>query len=91
MKLYLGFYIQCNPDIRELLGPEKKYLISGFLLYPGLVYFIYINTGSNMGPEKTSLISELLLYPGYTVYNMKTRLSESLTSLSLQSFASRES
>ena len=55
--------IQCNPDIRELPEPGKSH-ISGFLLYQSLVYFIYINTGSNLGPDKISLISELLLYPG---------------------------
>ena len=55
--------LQCNPDIRELLGPENKYLISGFGL------FCLGNTGSNFGPEKISLISEFLLYPGYTVFN----------------------
>ena len=24
--------LQCNPDIRELSGPDKKYLISGFIV-----------------------------------------------------------
>ena len=47
--------LQCNPDIRELSGPENKYLISGF----GLFYLG--NTGCNLGPDKKSL-----LYPGYT-------------------------
>ena len=56
--------IQCNSDMRELSGPEKNYLISGFLLYPGLVYFIYINKGYNFGPEKITLIFGFLLYPG---------------------------
>ena len=42
-------------------------LISGFILYPGLVYFIYINTGSNLGPDKIYLIPGLLIYQGYTV------------------------
>ena len=51
--------LQCIPDIRELSGPEKKSLISGF------VYFIYINTGSNLGPEKF-LLYQGLLHPGYT-------------------------
>ena len=38
VKIYI--YIYSNPDIRELSGPDKKSLISVFLLYPGLVYFI---------------------------------------------------
>ena len=42
--------IQSNPDIRELLGPEKKSLISGFGL------FWLGNKGSNLGPEKISYI-----------------------------------
>ena len=33
-------------------GLEYKYLISGFLLYPSLVYFIYVNTGPNLRPDK---------------------------------------
>ena len=41
--------IQCNPDIRELSGPETKYLISGFGL------FCLRNTGSNLEPEKKIL------------------------------------
>ena len=47
--------IQCNPDIRELSGPENS-IISGFGL------FCLGNTGSNLGQIKKSL-----LYPGYTV------------------------
>ena len=31
------------------------------ILYPGLVYFIYIYTDSTLGPEKMSLISECLI------------------------------
>ena len=31
--IYIYIYIQCNPNIRELSGPEKKYLISGFRLF----------------------------------------------------------
>ena len=46
--------IQCNPDIRELSGPEK-YLISGFGL------FCLSNTGSNLGPKIISLISGSLI------------------------------
>ena len=42
--------LQCNPDIRQLPGPEKKSLISGFGL------FCLGNTGSNLGPEKISQI-----------------------------------
>ena len=42
----------CNPDIRELSGPEKKYLISGFGLF-------YIHT------EKIYLISGFILYLGF--------------------------
>ena len=33
--------LQCNPDIRELSGPENIYLISEFLLYPVLLYLGY--------------------------------------------------
>ena len=55
--------IQCNPNIRELSGPENKYLISGFGLF-GLG-----NTGSNLEPDKIALISGFLLYPGYTEYS----------------------
>ena len=31
-------FIQYNPNIREMLGPEKKYLIPEFVFYPGLIY-----------------------------------------------------
>ena len=34
------WYRHCNPDIRELSGPDTKSLISGFFLYPVLVYFV---------------------------------------------------
>ena len=47
------YVIQCNSDIRELSGPEKKSLISGFGL------FCLGNTGSNLGPHTISLISGL--------------------------------
>ena len=36
--MYIYIYIQCNPDISELLGPEKISLISEFILYQGLLY-----------------------------------------------------
>ena len=49
----ITYHVQCNPDIRELSGPENKPLISGFGL------FCLGNTGSNLGPEKISLISGL--------------------------------
>ena len=42
--------IQYNPNVRELS-----------ILYPGLVYFIYVNTGSNLGPDNISLISGPLI------------------------------
>ena len=48
-------FIQCNPNIRELSGPDIKSLISGFGL------FCLANTGSNLGPEKISLISGSLI------------------------------
>ena len=49
--IYIYIYIYCNPDIRELSGPDGTSLISGFGL------FCLGNTGSNLRPEKTSLIS----------------------------------
>ena len=48
--------IQCNTDIRELSGPEKKSLVSGFSL------FCLGNTGSNLGLERIALISGSLIY-----------------------------
>ena len=54
-------HVQSNPDIREVSGPENKYLISGFGL------FCLGNTGSNLGPYK-SLLYPGILYQGYTVY-----------------------
>ena len=42
--LQLWKQLQCNPDIRELSGPEKKYLISGFGLF---CYGKYGNTSYN--------------------------------------------
>ena len=58
--------VKCNTDIRDLSGPEKKYLISGFGL------FFLGNTGSKLRPDKIYLIHGFLLYqgilyPGYTV------------------------
>ena len=50
-----AFLPQCNPDIRELSGPETKSLISGFGI------FCLGNTGSNLGPEKTPLVSGSLI------------------------------
>ena len=47
---------QCNPDIRELPGPETTSLISRF------GPFCLGNAGSNVGPDK-----KYLLYPGYTI------------------------
>ena len=46
--------------MRELSGPEKRSLLSGFGL------FCLGNTGSNLGPEKYILYPGLL-YPGYTI------------------------
>ena len=63
-----NFY-DCNHSvimIRELSGPNRKFLIPEFLLYPGLVYFIYINIGSNLGPEKISFISGSFIF-GYLI------------------------
>ena len=57
---HLVSLLQCNPDIRELSGPENTSLISRFGL------FCLGNTGSNLGPEKISLISGFLLYPGFS-------------------------
>ena len=38
--IYINIYIQCNSDIRELSGLEKKSLISGLqYIY---IYIIYI-------------------------------------------------
>ena len=48
-------HIQCNPNIRELSGPDNKSLISGFGL------FCLGNTGSNLGP------GEILLYQGLCI------------------------
>ena len=56
MTAYIFFYMQCNPDIRELSGQVSKSLISGLCL------FCFGNAGSNLGPDKKSL-----LYPGYSV------------------------
>ena len=75
--IYIYIYIfvyQCNPDIREFSGQYKTYLISKFLLYPGSIHFVYINTGSNLGPEKIYLISGFLLYSGllYPSYTAHT-------------------
>ena len=49
--------IQCNPDIRELPGPDtiRVYLPSGFGL------FCLGNTSSILGPETMSLISGSLI------------------------------
>ena len=59
--LYLKhFYIQCNPDIRELSGPENKYLVPYFLLYTGLVFFVLVTQALIWDQIKS------LLYPGYT-------------------------
>ena len=62
MDIERGYFhvIQCNPDIRELSGPEKSSLTSGFGL------FCLGKTGSNLGPEK-NLSYPGLSYPGYTV------------------------
>ena len=60
--------LQCNPDIRELLRPDNKSPISEFLLYSGVVYFMYINTGSNLEPGKN------LLYPGFSYIRVWTIL-----------------
>ena len=62
-----GEKVKCNPDIRELSGPEKS-LISEFILYQ----FCLGNTGSNFGKKKSLLYSDVslisgLLYTGYTV------------------------
>ena len=57
-----GNAIQCNTDIRDLLGPKNKCLIFVFGL------FCLGNTGSNLEPEKIYLIFKFLLYQGYTVY-----------------------
>ena len=57
---YYNLYI-----VTRIYGIYRDRRIS--ILYPGFVYFKYINTGSNLGPEKISLISGFLSYPGYTV------------------------
>ena len=36
--IYIYIYIQCNPDIRELSGPENKSLISEFVIYNHIIH-----------------------------------------------------
>ena len=55
--------VQCNPDIRELSGPEKKYFISGGFSYNWVWSILYTLTQALIWDQRKSL-----LYPSYTVY-----------------------